>query len=120
MPASGQKLGGITGRGTSALQQLPLSLRLPAARPRRLLGPPTEEPAPRLPDHLLVVLLCLVGLALPAAHALDDDGRLRRRARARAHGRRAAPPVAADRLSERQPEPARLLQVRRFLCRLTR
>src|SRR5205085_4855956 len=90
-----------------ALQQLPVPLRLSAARPRRLLGAPAEEPASRVPDALLVVLLRLVGLALPAADALDDDGRLRRRAHAPAHRRRAPPPAAVDRLLEHQPEPAR-------------
>ena len=83
--------------------------------------PPAARP-PRVPHGVVLCLLRLVGLAVPAAHARLDDGRLRRRARAdRARRRRAAPAGRPGRCAHASNlGAARLLQVRRLLRRLAR
>src|ERR1700690_834916 len=105
-----------TGPLTSdALQQLQLPVRLPAGRLRPLVAAAGQALAARVPDRRLVVLLRLVGLALPADPARLDPGRLRRRPVDRGHRRRAPPPRLPRRLARDERRHPRLLQVRRLL-----
>src|SRR6516162_8527906 len=60
----------------NALQQLRLPLRLPAGGSRRDVVAAAQEPPAPLPDACVVGVLRVVELEVPAAHALDDDGRL--------------------------------------------
>ena len=100
-----------------AVQQLPVPVRVPAVRARRLVAPAREAAPARVPDRRVVVLLRLVGLALPASADRRDIGRLRRRALDLPHRGRAPPPAAAHCVADDEHRHPRLLQVRGLLPR---
>src|SRR5581483_10785404 len=95
------------------VQQLPVPVRLPAVRTRRLVAPAREAPPARVPDRRVVVLLRLVGLALPTRPDRRDVRRLRRRALDLPERGRAPTPAAARRLADHEPPHPGLLQIRR-------